>query len=296
MGDARKRFLTLKDTCGRINDLTVKIVPELFFQEIAIEPQFSNAQLCFNTLISYCYILLFEASEKNLPFIRKKLQRYQILSEDDALRILKITHSFRTVLQHNIDIINSISDREKMEFCNVFFYEVIQKEKPESDDDWEKCCINLLDSTISYLDAVYYCLREIQKSENLDIIKEEWREILSRNYSVYNFEVVLVSVLENFGLGGIFDTNKLCKREFDKWKKELGVLKVDFTFEIEAKRIIESFVLRKEILPVTSGDLLEIGFRKGSDLLMAMEKARKIFYERPCSKEDLLKKLKPIID
>lgn len=291
MKDVKKQYQALTFLCKKINSSQNDLMGKPFFEEITILVKFNHSELCFNNLISWLYILYFEACSRNLQFISKKFQSYNISFSESERDITKVVHAFRTIFQHNTKA-SSKSDVAKKQFCESFYYSILRKPLPETEDDWVKCCESLLRVSYAFLAAVYSVIQIIQGSPNKDAIVDEWDKVINRSYSVFDFEKILINVFADFGFAGIFDTNKICKLEIDKWRKDLDVLADDFNFEIEARRILERFVLRKEVLPITSGDLLKIGFSPGTSLVDGIERAREIFYKDPCKKEILLQKIK----
>ncbi|WP_435354253.1 hypothetical protein [Emticicia sp. SJ17W-69] len=290
MNEALKKYNYLLKICNEINNSAANISSgEIkFFEEITVIVKFSNSELCFNSLISWLYILFHENSSKNIDFIRKKITAYNISLTDDGINLKKLVHAFRTIFQHQMDFINSRSDIEKRNLCHSWYYEVIIKQEPVNETDWNICINKVLDSAIEMLNAVLTCLKEIKKSEHLSLVIDEWEKTILRNYTVHDFEKILIKVLSNLGLEGYFDTNVLVKKNINSWRKELDILPDDFNFEIYGYKILERFIIKKEIIPIDGHDLISIGFPKGKVITDLLLKAREIFYNNPCNKQELL--------
>lgn len=291
MEDIVNKFNQVTSICEDINIEARKIIAIPFFEKISITVKFKNPELCFHTLIPWLYVLMHEAASRNLFFVQRKFAPYNVTISEESMQIIKIVHAFRTVLQHNMDVDQSASDQEKVKFCEVFFFTATQKAAPQDEIDWTKALNQLLSFCIEFLFAIKNCIAQMSKSENIEVIKDEWSKLIHRNYTVFDFEKILITVLNNVGLNDIFDTNKICKKEIDKWRKDLDLLKDDFNFEREATRIIERYVLKQELLPINGSDIMSLGF-SGRDVLSVMQKARELFYRSPCKTEDLITRLK----
>jgi hypothetical protein len=239
--------------------------------------------------------LYYEASGRNLVFISKKILPYNIALSSKAEESQKIIHAFRTLFQHQMDFENSPTDIAKKNKCDSWYQSLIQKSEPTKQEEWEICVKELLDSVIEFLQTILSCLKVISQSEHIDIVIEDWTKLVYRDYSVYDFEKILVTVLKNLGLSDFFDTNTLTKKNIDSWRKELDVLPDDFNFESHAYKIIERFLLRKEIIPIDGQDILSLGVERGIRVSDLLSKAKEIFYNHPCNKEELLRSIKLII-
>lgn len=145
------------------------------------------------------------------------------------------------------------------------------------------------------IQAILTCLREIAKSEHLSLVIDEWKKLVFRNYSPYDFEKILIKVLHNLGLSGYFDTNSVVKKNIASWRNDLDVLPDGFNFEVHAYKIIERFILRREVIPIDGNDLVSLGVEKGKAIPQLLIKAREIFYSNPCNKEQLLLAVKGLI-
>lgn len=267
----------------------------IFSEKITVQVKFSEPELCFNNLISWLYILGHEATGRNLDFIVKKFNPYGIALSQTAKDINKQVHAFRTVLQHNLDLENSKSDIEKNNLCQFWFNENIQKDYPDTTAEWSKCDLLLLEQSEEFYKAVLNCVNQISSSINLDVILDDWEKVITRNHSVYEYEQVLIKALENFGLNEIFDTNIIAKKYKDEWRKDIDLLPDGFVFEVEVYKIVERFLLRKEIVPIDGNDLINLGVNRGPALMKLLIEAKNIFNEAPCSKIELLEKIKKII-
>ena len=84
-------------------------------------------------------------------------------------------------------------------------------------------------------------------------------------------------------------------RFYTEWVKELELLQGNYDFEVEARKLIEHVLLQKMIpvLPITGQDIInEFNVVPGPIVGQLLEKARNIYNNEPCSRDELLEKLR----
>jgi hypothetical protein len=219
----------------------------------------------------------------------KKLKITGISLSSEAQNVALLVHAVRTVTSHNMDL-ESETDQAKINYAEDWFRSIIGKRRPTDEKEWILCNNKLLEAVILYLEALLACINLLSSGEHFDIVITEWLNLVNRDYSSHDFELVLIEVLRDHGLDGIFDTTKIAHSEIGKWKEELKALKDGFDFNTEAYRIVEKFVLKKEICPVTGQDLKAIGVQPGKKMGEALVIVRAMFYDSPCIKEVLLER------
>ncbi|WP_345329391.1 hypothetical protein [Mucilaginibacter defluvii] len=285
-----EKHTRIKSLVSVINDLTTNISNSqlLFFKDITVTMSDGSEELFFRTLINWLYALLYEASARNITFIKNKFNLYGISESTDILIAIQV---IRTVLNHNLDLTEA-SNIKKKNFYDAWFNSKIEKSFPTNNDDWNTCSNYILDQIISLLESLLTCLKAVKNDENFDdIILPAWINIILRNYGVFEFEQVLIKVLENHGLSNIFDTNKIAKAQISNWRNELNVLADGFNFKQEATRIIENYIHKKDLCPVNGDDLIMLGAKKGPNLSKLHNKVKEVFYNDPCQKEQLLQRI-----
>jgi hypothetical protein len=81
--------------------------------------------------------------------------------------------------------------------------------------------------------------------------------------------------------------------------KQLELLQGNYDFEVEAQRLIEHTLLYEMIpvLPITGHDIMkEFNVVPGPIVGQLLEKARNLYNTEPCSRDELLEKLRLEID
>lgn len=296
MQELEKKFKEVNQLIHVINSFTEKITNQQvrFFDSVSVGVKFKDPEHCFNTMISWLYVLFIEVGSKNVDFIKKKFVSYKISISDDANNIVKIVNCFRTIFQHNLSN-SSRSDVEKKNNCEFWFQNRINKTWPQTIDDWKNSVEYLLSEVSEFLSAINLCLIEINKREHKDLIFKEWKRIKERNHTVFEFEKVLNEVLNNHDLSAFFDSNQLTKKYINEWRKDLDILPDGFDFEESAYPIVERFILNRGIIPIDGRDLIEIGVEPGARISELLEYSKKSFKDNPCNKRELLDRVKKIL-
>jgi len=294
MEEIRNKFYRVIEICEKINDLTIEIsVGEInFFTSISIEVKFNNPEQCFENLISWFYVRCIEMSGKNVDFIQKKLKPNNISVSLNASNFQKLIHAFRTNLHHNLDLVNSQRDIGIKNTCDEWMRNKLGTGESKTESSWKSLNHTILDESIEFLDGIFYCLNVIADSEHTDVVIKEWERLIKRNYTPFDFEQVLIIVLENLGLTDFFDTRVLTQLSFTKWRHQLDVLPENFNFQSVAYKIIESFVVQSKIIPIDGNDLIAMGVPKGPRVSQILLKAKDLFSSKPCFKSELLEQLK----
>lgn len=260
----------------------------IFFKAISIDVSYSSAGGCFSELINWFYALLIEVCGPNIDFFEDRLKVLGISTKQEIPQLRKLVHSIRTVNSHNMDYSKN-EDIQKKKYSEDWFINVINKGKPETEDDYYKCAENLLIKGINYLQSIDQALNITVNDEFFeDIILAEWLRRNDRNYGVYEFELVFIEQLKIFGIDNFLDANKLVKREISKWREEIKNLQDGFDFQIEARKIITKYITEKKYSPVDPIDLIENGAPKGNGLIDLNSVICEEFYRNPRSKEDLI--------
>jgi hypothetical protein len=91
------------------------------------------------------------------------------------------------------------------------------------------------------------------------------------------------------------DVVRLRTRFYDKWTQELNLLEPDYEFEIQARKLIEYALLTvtTPVLPITGKDIMEdFDIPPGPRVGQLLERARRIYDTKPCSRAVLLDQLR----
>jgi hypothetical protein len=290
MEQIKKKHAAIDTHVQNIDQVTNAFVGWNFFKAFEKNVNFNSFELCFKESVSWLYMLFFEAADLNLKFATAKIKDFAIPVNNNGLEVIKLIQGLRTTQQHLMDI-EKPDDNDKISYCIEWYKQCVSREKPQDEKEWEKCLHELLDMATGLLGAIFICVAGFASNEFSDIIKESWDRLINRSYSKHDWELVLIKVLEDYGMSH-YNTLYIASKELDKWREKLKILKDGFDFSKEARRIIEYYLQTHDLWPATGQDLIDLGVKPGKGLGEMIIKAKSLYYEEPCSKEELLKRFK----
>lgn len=250
------------------------------------------------------YLLLMVNEDKtsiNLRTDDGRTDKFIVKTENSKLRIynkklskhLIIVQQLRTFLQHNLDpkerhnlVIQEACEQWQKQWCGTPI--------PGDERQWKICLIHLLNEAIDFFSALLTCIRCIEQDESRDQIIREWDFLRKRYHPPHEFDSLISKVAADMGREEL-DAARLRKRFYEEWVKELELLQGSYDFEIEARKLIEAVILYKlaSVLPITGNDIIaEFNISPGPEVGQFLDRARKLYITQPCSREQLLKKLR----
>jgi hypothetical protein len=297
--NAEANIEKIKSTITQINTLVQEMHEDTtlyFFQPVSAPWQRINpSELGFIRVVSWLYILYIDIrqNQKNIDFVLRQINT----KSNHKIHI----HRLRTYFQHQLNL-NDKSDEQKKEDCDNFFYAIIRKNYPTTEEEWEESFVELTDNANTFLNEIYQWLKKLEKfSPNMQKNTiDNWRKELFNTHEKYEYEQVFKSVANSIGLDAL-SNYEITTLNLDKWRKALDLLDKGYDFNYELSKIIEQRLIAEEvIIPIGGIDFEGEGVPKGKILGEYIKKARKIYYASPCSKEELLSKtmaqMKPIFD
>ena len=290
MEEIIKKHAALDDHVQNINKSSNAFIGWNFFKPFAKGVNFNSFELCFKESVSWLYMLLFEAGDLNLKFATDKIKDLGVPVKNNGLEVIKLVHALRTTQQHLMAVEKS-EDQNKVSYCKDWYKQCVLQERPQSEEEWEKCLNELLDMATNLLKAVLSCVSGFAANEFGEIIKEGWDRLVNKSYSKHDWELILIEVLKDYGMTH-YDTLLITSKELDKWREKLKILRDGFEFKKEARKIIESYLQTQDLWPATGQDLIALGVQPGKGLGEMIKKAKAMYYEEPCPKEELLKRFK----
>ena len=110
----------------------------------------------------------------------------------------------------------------------------------------------------------------------------------------HEFDSLISIIAADMGHDGL-DPVRLRLRFYDGWSRQLDLLSGDFEFEVEARKLIEHTLLSETtaVLPLTGKDVMEeFGIAPGPEVGRMLQRASAIYMSTPCSRKDLIEKLR----
>lgn len=280
-------IVTIRDNINRLAS-NVKDIGYIF-DNISLEmPKLSHPELGFIRIVSWLYVLYYEAGKINVDFISQRFEAYNIDSDENLKIHFSNVHYLRTFLQHNLNSEHK-HDSNIAEICKEWFKNNCGTWVPDSDPEWKKCLESILLNSIDFLKGLEGCLREIEKDDSYNQIVEQWVFKRKQYHPPHEFEKVIQLTANDMGRDD-FDSKKMCNKYMGEWKNELQLLKSDYDFAYEVRRRVENVLLNDVSLIITGKDIIDRGITPGSDVAAYLKRADLIYKnsENIYSKEELL--------
>ena len=265
-----------------------------FFGSLSLKnPIFIPSELGFLRIVSWLYVLYYEVGKVNVNFLTERFPAYNLDPDKKLSKHPLIVQQLRTFLQHNLD------PKEKhslviQEACEQWMNDRCETPIPVDEQHWKICLINLLSEAIDFLSTLRTCIRKIEQDESREEILREWDFLRKRFHPPHEFDNLISKVAADMGRENL-EVIRLRKRFYQEWMKELELLKGNYEFEIEGRKLIEHVLLNKitSVLPITGYDIInEFNIVPGPKVGLILEKARNLYSIKPCSCEELLEKLR----
>ena len=112
-------------------------------------PKFAPAELGFLRLVSWLYLLYWEAGKVNLPYLMKLFDAYSIDGDRSIREHVFNVQRLRTYTQHNLNI-EEVHDKQTIGDCHGWFSVECGTAVPDSEDEWNRCLISLLRESSSF--------------------------------------------------------------------------------------------------------------------------------------------------
>ena len=242
-----------------------------------------------------------DTTQVNLRIEDGRTYKFSVIAENKDLKVYDnrlvrhplLVRQLRTFLNHNLDAIED-HDISVQDSCELWFKRQCGTPVPEKDHQWRICLIGLLKEAIIFFEGLRNCVRNIEKDESRDQITSDWSFRLKRYHPPNEFDYLISKTAMDMGREKL-DIVRFRRRHFVEWTNELSLLQGDYNFQIEGRKLIERELLNKTRpwLPITGEDIInELSIIPGPDVGQILDIARDLYTAEPCSKEELLQKLK----
>jgi hypothetical protein len=271
------------------------VAPHRVFRPVSLQtpPRLEPAELGFIRSVAYLYVLYYEVGDVAIPYLLELWDAFSLDNDHQIRDHYQIVRSLRTLLQHSLDPTSS-TDRQTRERCQRWFARQCRTFVPSTEDHWSACLHGILTEAASFLRTMITCLRAIEGDEGRDGILERWRIEISRHHPPEEFDRIIEEAAHDLGRPHI-DAVRIRKRYYDQWTDKLSYLSLGYSFQIEARRLVE-YALLVDLaagIPVTGEDIMtEFGLAPGPEVGALLTRAKAVFEESPRDRADLLATLK----
>jgi hypothetical protein len=189
-------------------------------------------------------------------------------------------------------------DKKTMGDCHAWFSIHCGTAVPVSEEEWNMCLVALLHEALEFLEALLNVLRSIEKDESKEVICKEWMFRRNRYHPPHQFECLVSTIASDMGHEHI-DAERLVRRNYDKWTQSLRNFSSEYIFEVEARKLIENAILvdLQKLMPITGEDLIrEFSLQPGKLVGHLLGEARELYQRAPCSRAELIDRLRPVAE
>ena len=260
-------------------------------------PVLDPPELGFLRTISWLYVLYFEVGRVNVEFLTEKLTAFGHDTDSELAGHRSIIQNLRTYLQHNLSPTEP-QNRKIRDDCEKWLEEKCGSRVPKEDGQWKTCLTGLLADASTFLKRLVQCIRTIEKHDAREQIVNEWETRRNRYHPPHEFDELISRVASDMGRDSL-DSVALRKRFYASWVKELELLKGDFDFKVEARKLIEHVLLVETtpVLPLTGTDIMrEFSIPPGPEVGRLLQEARTLNDSEPKSKSELIQILRVNFD
>ena len=99
--------------------------------------------------------------------------------------------------------------------------------------------LSLLDQAIAFVKAIHDCIRCVEGDDSRERIILQWDVRLQRTHPPHEFDRVISIAAADMGRENL-DPVRFRKRYYDKWVAELRMLRGGYSFDAEARKLIEN--------------------------------------------------------
>jgi hypothetical protein len=256
-------------------------------------PVLDPAELGFLRTVSWLYVLYFEVGRVNVEFLTEKLAAFGHDADSELAGHRRIIQKLRTYLQHNLSP-NEPQNKRIRDDCEHWLQEECGTPVPKEDDQWRTCLTGLLTDALSFLKQLVQCIRIIEKHDAREQIVAEWETRRNRYHAPHEFDELISQVASDMGRDNL-DSVALRNRFYARWVRELDLLKGDYEFVVEARKLIEHVLLVETtpVLPLTGTDIMrEFNIPPGPEVGRLLQEARVLNDSEPKSQSELIRLLR----
>lgn len=298
-------FLSLKETINLVTqELSLGDIST--FAPVSIRPpQLDTPSLGFYTGVSWFYVYYFEAGRTSVGFLSERANALGLDPTGHLASHQNLIHSFRTYLQHNLSYENR-DDVAKRQRCFDWVQIHLDQEIAPDDDflpnskdpAWEVLLMELMREAVEFVQILESTLQAISSDEFCQDVMRVWISRVKRRHSSHEWDEIVQVVAGDMGLK-FLDVVAFRQRFFEKWNQRLSLLRDDYSFPDEARRLVEQSLISEEKfpLPIDGKDIMErFGLPPGPRIREFLIQAQRIYLESPCGKEDLLSLLRDRVE
>jgi len=213
------------------------------------------------------------------------------LDIDENYKIyFKLIHSLRTNLQHSVKLENVRNDSLR-QMTEIWFVSNVHVSSPNTSVHWKKSLGVLLSESLSFFEALDRVVKIITANTDAQLLMRSWNQYASHFHEPSDFDQIIYDVAYEIGIQ--VDIVKHRNKYFETWAKKIEVLPLGYNFELEARKMVQKTLLEDPPIPITTSEIIEeLKISAGPKVGFYLKQAKILYFDNPCSKEELLERLK----
>jgi hypothetical protein len=254
----------------------------------------------FYTMVSWLYVLVIESGSVHFKFLAERASALGADPTSELQRFCDDVRTFRTVLQHNLDLADS-NDFAKLDRCEKWMATILERKLspgerfwPGSESQWSDLAVALRERARRFGEANVVAVNSILNDEFVEDVLREWIFRQTRCIHAHEFDAIVAQVASDMGLKHL-DAIRLRQVRSSEWNRRIRLLSERSDIKWETRRLVEQSLLEEaeNYLPVTGADLIEIlNVPPGPEVGKVLRLARELYRKTPYSRDDLLQQLR----
>lgn len=274
-----------------INEITSSLkVSDMLFSVTSLQlPKFTPSELGFIRMVSWLYVHYYEAGKIGAEYLTDLAPRFLGGSDNVPKNHRVLIQQLRTYCQHNLAPQEQHSKIILLACENWFFLHSGSK-RPGNEEHWSKLLNALIAESLIYFRYLRDSLRSIESDADNSQLLEQWSLRINRYYPPHKFDRIIEEVANDFGKDAI-DAIRFRSRHYDRWRKELELMRYDCDYDREARALVEAAFLadQQPRLPINGRDVMSsFDIPPGPRVQEVLAIALDIYRSSPCTKEELI--------
>ena len=285
-------FQELNDDYVMLRGSLTTFVGDSALTEITVRPPVSDDEASFLRLISWSYVLVFEAGRISIPYLLKLPHDGTTVQSglNDSVRLI---HDLRTWSFHNLGFTHErdigISTRVRRWFISNG-----GQDPPNNISSWGACFETLCMEARGILTRCKSAFEMILAgTEGGQDIIDDLKRRIELNWPAHKFDELTQDAVTR--IGQTLDVPKFRQSRIGKWREFLETVAPDDEPQACLIRLIERDVIDyyETVLPIDGNDVMEaLNLSPGPEVGDALRLARKIFKSGTIDPKELLESLK----
>jgi hypothetical protein len=240
------------------------------------------------------------AIHSNAAFLVNRARPIGIDSNGELANFMRDIQALRTLLQHHLDAASRsdaatlklaggwlIASTGQVEAIDANFWPINAKQ-------WASCEERLSSSAKEFFVKISDVVRHIASDEFKGDILNEWARRCSRSLAPHVFDSLIEAGIQRLGLP-FLDPVRVRSRHYEDWNLRLRLMHEAADLRFEAERLVDADLLSdwSDYCPLNGDDIINrLTVPPGPKVGQILLKARQMWREKPCSAEELLKRVR----